>query len=290
MKCDLHVHTIHSGMCTVPVAKNFCRESYNRPEAVYAKLKRLGMDLVTVTDHDCIDACESLRSHSDFFLSEEVTATLPSGTEAHIGVYDITDRDHIEINRRRHDFESLAAYLREHQLLYGINHVFSGLTGRRSVSDYELFETFVPCMEIRNGAMLRRANAYAAELASRSGKAITAGSDAHTMAGVGSAWTQVRGAKTKQEFLNGVRAGKGIARGVDGSFFKLMRDVVLIVLNMMKERPITCALSPLVAGVPLVLLVNYWLEVAFAEKWFGRVTHRELLPLAAPSLAGEVQA
>ena len=93
MRCDLHVHTRHSGMCTVPVMRHICRESYNEPVAVYEKLKRAGMDLVTITDHDSIDAVEQLRSKPDFFLSEEVTCTLPSGTELHMGVYDITERD-----------------------------------------------------------------------------------------------------------------------------------------------------------------------------------------------------
>jgi predicted metal-dependent phosphoesterase TrpH len=103
MRCDLHVHTTHSGMCTVPILRKFCRESYNQPLEVYEKLKRLGMDLVTVTDHDSIDAVEDLRSRPDFFLSEEVTCTLPSGNQLHVGVYDITERDHIELQRRRHD-------------------------------------------------------------------------------------------------------------------------------------------------------------------------------------------
>jgi hypothetical protein len=67
-------------MCTIPVHARVCRESYNDPLTVYGKLKRLGMDLVTVTDHDSIDAAGALRSKPDFFLSEEVTCTLPSGT------------------------------------------------------------------------------------------------------------------------------------------------------------------------------------------------------------------
>ena len=69
-------------MCTVPVLQAMCRESYNDPLAVYEKLKRLGMDLVTITDHDSIDAVEALRRRPDFFLSEEATCTLPSGTRA----------------------------------------------------------------------------------------------------------------------------------------------------------------------------------------------------------------
>jgi predicted metal-dependent phosphoesterase TrpH len=100
MKCDLHVHTVHSGMCTVPVFKRICRESYNDPDEVYATLKRRGMDLVTVTDHDSIDAAESLRKYPDFFLSEEVTVRMPTGTQIHLGVYGISEKDHAEISRR----------------------------------------------------------------------------------------------------------------------------------------------------------------------------------------------
>jgi len=64
MKCDLHVHTVHSGMCTVPVFKRICRESYSDPDEVYATLKRRGMDLVTVTDHDSTDGVrEAMDDH-----------------------------------------------------------------------------------------------------------------------------------------------------------------------------------------------------------------------------------
>ena len=60
MKCDLHVHTLHSGMCTVPVMDRICRESYNDPDEVYRILKGRGMNLVTVTDHDSIEASRML--------------------------------------------------------------------------------------------------------------------------------------------------------------------------------------------------------------------------------------
>src|SRR5262249_36966303 len=101
MRCDLHVHTKASGMCNSAFVRHFCRESYNDAEAVYDRCKRLGMSIVTVTDHDSIDAVEILRSRPDFFLSEEVTCTMPSGTELHLGVYCISERDHIEIQKRR---------------------------------------------------------------------------------------------------------------------------------------------------------------------------------------------
>src|ERR1700693_4845544 len=132
MRCDLHVHTRHSGMCTIPLLNRVCRESYSDPEAVYHALKRRGMDLVTVTDHDSIDAAETLRGYSDFFLSEEVSCRTSRGTELHMAVYNITQRDHTEMQRRRDDLTSLVSYLEERALLFSINHVYSGLTGARS--------------------------------------------------------------------------------------------------------------------------------------------------------------
>src|SRR5260370_40694958 len=131
MKCDMHVHTRHSGMCTIPVLRKVCRESYNQPLEVYEKLKGLGMDLVTITDHDSIDAVENLRSRPDFFLSEEVTCLLPRGNQLHMGVYDITERDHIHLQRLRHDCESLLACLEAPDLFFSSNHACASLTTRR---------------------------------------------------------------------------------------------------------------------------------------------------------------
>src|SRR4051794_32608752 len=204
MRCDLHVHTRHSGMCTVPVMRHICRESYNEPLAVYDKLKGAGMDLVTITDHDSIDAVEALRSRPDFFLSEEVTCTLPSGTALHIGVYDITERDHIELQRRRGDFESLFAWLFDNDLFFSANHIFSGLTGRRALEDFALFERAFPAIETGNGHMPRRNNRAAAMIADAAARAEVGGSDAHAMASVGCAWTIVPGARNRLENLEGL--------------------------------------------------------------------------------------
>ena len=212
-------------MCTVPLLRAVCRESYNPPAAVYARLKRLGMDLVTVTDHDSIDAAEELRPHPDFFLSEEITCRMPSGTEAHIGVYDITERDHVEFERRRRDFPSLLAYLNQRRLFFTVNHALSSLTGPRVADDFACFAEHFPGVETHNGHMLRAANRGARELARWLGKAETGGSDAHAMRSVGCAWTAVPGARSRREYLDGLRHGAGRVHGETGSVWKLTRDV-----------------------------------------------------------------
>ncbi len=55
MRCDLHVHTLHSGPPDLPALRHLSRECYSEPLAVYETAKRRGMDLVTITDHDTLD-------------------------------------------------------------------------------------------------------------------------------------------------------------------------------------------------------------------------------------------
>jgi len=204
-------------MCNTPFLSYFSRESYNNPAEVYARCKQLGMSIVTVTDHDSIDAAEVLRKHPDFFLSEEVTVSLPSGTEMHLGVYDISEKDHVEIQRRRNDFIALLMYLTERKLFFSVNHVFSGLTGRRAKEDFDWFASYVPAFEIRNGQMWTESNLNAQRLASKLGKVGVAGSDSHTLTGVALTYTEVRGARTVEEYFTALRFGRGTVHGQHGA-------------------------------------------------------------------------
>jgi len=271
MKCDLHVHSIHSGMCTVPLLNRICRESYNDPHEVYLTLKHKGMDLVTLTDHDSVGAAESLRGHADFFLSEEVTCRLPSGTSAHIGVFDITERQHIEIQRRRDDFVCLLAYLTERRLFFCVNHIFSSLTGRRAADDFAWLEAYVPALESRSGQMPEFHNAQAARLARRLGKSALAGSDSHVLPSLGSAYTEVPGARNKDEFFAGIRNKTALLHGTSGGYLRLTRDVLCITSKMFQERPWTLMFSPLTLLVPVVTFATFLDETLFARRWSARV-------------------
>jgi len=261
------VHSIASGMFTAPGLDRICRESYNDPAEVYKRLKLLGMSIVTLTDHDSIDAAEVLRRHPDFFLSEEVTAQTPSGTEVHMGVYGMAERDHVEIQRRRKDFISLVMYLTERKLFFSVNHILSGLTGRREEEDFRWFTSYVPSFETRNGQMWPAANEGAAKLATRMGKIAIAGSDSHTIAGVGLTYTEVPGVRTVDEFFAGLRAGRGQVHGAHGSYAKLTADVYSIIMALLFDKPWVLAISPLAVLVPAFTLAHWMNEIRFCEKW-----------------------
>jgi predicted metal-dependent phosphoesterase TrpH len=286
MRCDLHVHTTASGMCTVPLARHFCRESYNEPLALYETLKRRGMDLVTVSDHDSIDAAEALCRYPDFFLSEEVSCTLPSGNGVHVGVYGITERDHIELQRRRDDVPALAAYCQERGLLYAVNHVFSALTGSRAQADFGVFEEWFPAIETLNGHIPPACNGEADSLAALWRKIPLGGSDAHTLAELGRAFTEAPGARNKREFLDALKAGHCRARGFSGSARVLTLAVCTIALNVPKEHTWGFLMAPLMLAIPFATVgaaVRDWL---FAARWSRRagLPHRICSAPPVPAL------
>jgi predicted metal-dependent phosphoesterase TrpH len=260
-------------MCTIPLLSRICRESYSDPEAVYQTLKRRGMDLVTVTDHDSIDAAEQLRRYPDFFLSEEVTCVTPSGTEIHVGVYGIEERDHVELQRRRTDVPALAAYLDERRIFFSINHVFSGLTGRRTDSDFLLFQELFPALETLNGQIPGINNSTAALLARDWRKAVVGGSDAHTLASLGETYTDVPSASGVADFLRGLRRGHAQTHGVSGNVLKLTSAVARIGFALVGEHPWMGLLAPLLLPVvPVVTVGNYVCEILFWRKWSRRLT------------------
>ena len=237
-----------------------------------------------------VDAAEALRHHEDFFLSEEVSCSMQGlgsrATSLHMGVYGIEERDHIQLQRRRDDMPSLLAYLDERGLLFSINHVFSSLTGRRTDADFEVFATRFPAVETRNGQMLEAANRCAAEFAANARKIAVAGSDAHTIACLGRTYTEVAGARDINRNSCGGVAGRGASRvaGESGNYWKLTRAIWEIGTRLIRECPGAALLSPLLAVIPAITLMNLALEFAFVAKWGRRVVaSREV---ANGSLAG----
>ena len=265
-------------MCSTPGLSRICKESYNDPAEVYARCKRLGMTIVTLTDHDSIDAAEALRTHRDFFLSEEVTVRMPSGTEMHLGVYAITERDHTEIQRRRGDFIALMMYLTERKIFFSVNHVFSGLTGRREEDDFNWFASYVPALETRNGQMWSEANLRAERLATQLGKIGIAGSDSHTLSGVGLTFTEVPGSRTIEEFFSGLRAQRGVIHGDHGRYTKLTADIYRFAGGVLREKPWAAAILPLTVFIPVITAIHWLNEIRFCKQWTAKLEGKTKQP------------
>jgi predicted metal-dependent phosphoesterase TrpH len=238
LRADLHVHSHHSGYAG-HLRFLRARDCYSEPAAVYRAAKARGMDLVTITDHDSIDGClEFLDGHPDapdFFVSEEIECLFPGlPLKVHVGAYGIDERIHREIQPLRGSVYEVTAYLRHERVFFALNHAFFFL--RRQLSFAQYVDALLPLFsgfEVRNGTMLRQHNelieAIVGERRSAGIAAVAVGgSDAHTLAGVGTTYTEAPG-RNRQEFLESMRAGATRVGGRHGTTFRVTREIYGVV-------------------------------------------------------------
>jgi hypothetical protein len=119
--------------------------------------------------------------------------------------------------------------------------------------------------------MLPSANRHASGFAKRKRKVQVAGTDAHALASLGASFAEVPGARDKDEFFAGLRAGYGQLGGESGNYWKLTRDIILLCREMMREDRWTILLAPLLALVPAGTGVNYLCDLDFVRRWGARV-------------------
>ena len=300
MKLDTHVHTTYSGRSTIRPLDRLMRESYNTPEAVYARAKARGMDLVTITDHDRIDGVLTIADRPDVIIGCEVTAIFPrDGVRVHLGVLGLTEAQHREIEYLRHDVSSLLPYLKAERIFVSLNHLASRVNGRVTAAHLAALLPWVDGLEIINGSRLRLQNETARRVASANGKIGIAGSDSHTERGIGLTWIEAPDARTREEFLVDLHAGRIRAGGKQGSAFTMASDVIRMTSDIyvehgraFLERPwrwrrqlmmVCLALGCPLVSVPLVLSVlHFVLEARFNQTLLEDIVKRPgLLPEAA---------
>ena len=106
-----------------------------------------------------------------------------------------------------------------------MNHLYSALTGGREVADLHLPLKHLGLLEALNGSMPDSQNEQARLTGRFAGLAGVGGSDSHSLTGVARAFTTVPGARTKEEFLDGLRRGLTVPVGRSGSWARLTSEV-----------------------------------------------------------------
>ncbi len=238
-KADLHCHSVYSTFKYFRIANT--RDSYNRPEEVYRLAKERGMDFVTLTDHDSIDGCLYLLNKNpdlpDFFISEEVETYFPDTRQRiHVNVFDIDERQHEEIQRRRCNIYDLHEYVKEERIIASANHMFQNYRMRNSPRHYfeEMLRMF-DIFEVKNGAMASQHNRLVEDLMAvvrekRGAVSLVAGSDAHTLGPLALVYT-VAEAQSVTDFLEKVRGGECFVWGSEMGFSELLSDVYRMVFR-----------------------------------------------------------
>jgi len=179
-KVDLHIHSWASNVTDYYTANMFAiPESYSDPVATWHELKRQGMDLVTLTDHNSVDGCKAMLDAGlgDVFLSSEMTTTFPEdGCNIHVTVANMTEQQFFEVNRLRGNLYDMLDYVERqiaaegssaagNKLAYWMTHPLMstqnrpyGREGSLQLHHIEKALLLLPCLEVRNGTRTRSLN------------------------------------------------------------------------------------------------------------------------------------
>lgn len=237
MKLDTHVHTVYSGHSTIRPLARIMRESYNSVERVYRSAHDRGMDLVAITDHDTIDGVLTIAHRPDVIIGCEVTGVFPAdGVRVHLGVLGVTEAQFREIQRLRTDVRELLPYLRQERIFTSINHVASRINGHITAAHIAALLPWVDGLEVRNGSRLSSQNRTALALATANRKTGVGGSDSHTARGIGRTWVEVPDATTRDQFLDGLRAGRVRVGGGQGHYFTMASDICRMATGFYLDR------------------------------------------------------
>ncbi len=198
-RADLHVHTTCS-FDVLPV-----RDLH--PENLYEKALKLGMDYITFTDHNTVEAYEILGWDREKLVpGVEMSVYDPefAGHRLHINVFEF-DREEFfelrEIAEIEHDLKSFIKYLKRHKLPFIYNHPFWFEFHREpNPSAVPGLAKLFPVLEY-NMHELKQKNELTIALAERFGKGIAATTDTHS-GGLGKVYTLAVGENFKEFFKN----------------------------------------------------------------------------------------
>src|SRR5437016_10728769 len=240
-KCDLHIHSRHSARSEEWLFRRFdFPDSYSDPKELHRQLLELGMDYVTIADHDTIEGCLQIIDLPQVFISEQVTTYFPHDPcKLHIRVWGISEQQHREIEGVRDDIFELQRYLQMAQITHAVAHPLYSVNGQLDASHLErlilLFKHFEGINGLRDVLLSDLAQTLFSQLtpdkidlfANRHNlapthaepwkKILVGGSDDHGGKFMASAYTETPKAKTPAEFLAHVSAGRCEAKGQSGT-------------------------------------------------------------------------
>ncbi|WP_029896443.1 glycosyltransferase [Desulfohalovibrio reitneri] len=230
MKVDPHVHSRFSTRPSQWILQKLnCPESFTDPMKLYRTAKRLGMDLVTISDHNTINGALEIAHLDDAFISVEITTYFPEdGCKAHVLALDIDEDQFRDIQAARENIFDLVPCLRERNITHICAHPLFGVNDRLTEDHVERLLLLFKNLEV-NGARDNAPNEVLKGLAAMLTpeiidqltdkwnlepgypepwkKNITGGSDDHSALNIARIHTEVPGAASLREFLDGIERG-----------------------------------------------------------------------------------
>ena len=259
-KADLHVHSCHSNKPTYWALRKFnCPESYTSPRFIYETARKMGMDYVTITDHNTITGALEIAHLPGAFVSVELTCYFPEDNcKVHVVVLHITEERFRELMVLRKNIYEMVVYLRSHGIVHFLAHPLYAQNEKLSADHIEKLLLLFDVFEVKNGARAQRFNKCFTDILATLNpgrmeflatkhdkipygdipwrKAMVGGSDDHSGLFISSAHTAVPGGETLGAFIGGIRAGRSRAEGEDGGPLTLAHSIYGIAYGFYRER------------------------------------------------------
>ncbi len=252
----MHVHSTASQISKLGVQRSLhLPECATAPEEVYELAKSQGMDFVTITDHDTIAGAEAIAHLDDTFISEELTVGFKGEAQAvHVLCYGITSTDHEWLQAHHDDVEACAEYLHGNEITAALAHPFYAVRAPLTARHRRRLAQLFPIWETRNGSRAKELNLPAFVYIETHGGTPIGGSDDHAGIDIGRTFTETPPARSPQEFLAHIRAGRADSHGAQGSAAKWTHAAIALAIRSLgsdggTERPSPGAVLQIVERV-----------------------------------------
>ncbi len=301
-KADLHVHSKYSGNSSMFfLQKNQIQESYTEPEYIYKMAKKMGMDYITITDHDSIEGVKKLmQKHPlDTFMGVELTVYFPEDqTQVHILVYDFTEKQFEHLNRIRFNIYELSKFLFLENLPHSVAHATYAVNQQLTINHIEklilLFDNFETINGCRSSVSnkiwrntleqldekrmqnlaLKHPIPYSIPIACKKG--YTGGSDDHSGLWIGHTYTVCHGDDLKS-FLAALRNRKSEAVGSNGNYRYMTANFVKITHHCLqhKQPRYSRKLSGKIVDTVFRIHVTTWNKIKLQSWYWFSLFHRK---------------
>ena len=199
---DLHVHSL----CSSDVIS----AGIQHPKYLYQLARNLGMDYVTFTDHDTLQAYDLLSPDSEGVVrgvEMKIKDAEMVGHTIHVNVYDLEKEQFLELEEiaKGGDLPGFLGCLKRNDLPFVYNHpLWFEPNEQPNLQSIPLLFKLFPVVEY-NMHRIRRKNEITRELARRFGNGLVASTDTHSGM-VAQAYTISQG-ETFREFFQNIRSG-----------------------------------------------------------------------------------
>ncbi len=236
MRLDLHVHSKFSRRPSYWFLRKLnCPESWTEPLQLYRIARKMGMSLVTITDHNTIAGALEIAHLPDTFISEEVTTYFPEDKcEVHVLTLNINENQHRDIRKIRKNLFELVDYLNQEQITYVLAHPLFSINERLTLKHFEqlllLFKNFelngsrdeqqnrclqhiLSHLEPEDICRLSEKHKISPPFSQPWRKNFVAGSDDHSSLNIARVYTEIEGAHSLSSALGGIENHRAKASG-----------------------------------------------------------------------------